>query len=765
MPTELQELQLRVGLINEASDGLGRLRDELKQLSSGSGKQAMDKFKQEQAELAKMVKDLGVTVSRGGEAMAGYIGKFGVAGAAMGAMAGTILIGLNSFKEFADKIVTLTNKAKVIGMEPAELKSLIEQYDRLGVSAGVVENSMAGLSGVIAEVNRIGSKKRMEMIEAAGAWGELMAQGIDRVEAQTTMAGRLNEIMLQAQNVYDNRLKETNGNIADATKSENDFLKLWGLDPSLKVLDNFHKVTDEEKKRLAEQEKATAAYRKVVTDLGVEWENFSDDIKTSLLSSDGVIVSSLQFMVRIIKELHELWDKPWFGEGVKTGVSAVAHAVPIVGPLLTAVDMLKGTKAAPETSADIPPHPTAPLAPLTSDAIVPAGAGAGQTFNERWPVQAPTEAHHKAVLGSLGPSWSSAKDREQVDDSLRHGDDYVKTIDANTKETKRLNENFRLLDQGQVELKGLGGLPGFDSGEGGGAAPGGGATPGSGGSGGGGGSSSGDVGPGRGGDAERNRGDVGGGGGGGTPEAGGPAQLSDQRGAGIDAQTMKDVETLGRAGDVQGLQTLFAKKGYRMSGAACGMIATKYVRDAGYKPPSGSAVATSWHKWGEKLDPNDINAAGGHPFGSMVATYWHRRYGGDKRELLRTGEQGGHVMTIVPGSYNEKTGTVDVVDQYGYHHGKRTISDLDLRFAGDEAVAAVAAKRGDVQVAKGDVGKDRATVDAADKGAGDKKVRTVNVEVNGKLTADVNAPKGSDVKVEGGGAFNKTETNRQMPLS
>jgi hypothetical protein len=47
----------------------------------------------------------------------------------------------------------------------------------------------------------------------------------------------------------------------------------------------------------------------------------------------------------------------------------------------------------------------------------------------------------------------------------------------------------------------------------------------------------------------------------------------------------------------------------------------------------------------------------------------------------------------------------------------------------------------------------------------DKSVRTVNVETGGKLTADVDAPKGTDVKVEGGGAFKNTETNRTMPLN
>jgi hypothetical protein len=213
---------------------------------------------------------------------------------------------------------------------------------------------------------------------------------------------------------------------------------------------------------------------------------------------------------------------------------------------------------------------------------------------------------------------------------------------------------------------------------------------------------------------------------------------------------MKDVEKLGRQGDVSGLQSLFAKRGYRMSGPACGIIASKYVESAGFKPAASGAIASSWHKWGEKLKPEDVNVPG-HPFGSMVGTYWHRRYGGDKNEILAPGQTGGHVMTIIPGSYDAKSGTVDVVDQYGYSHGKRSVSDLDVRFAGSEAVAAAAAKRGE----------DRSSVDAS---AGPKSVRTVKVDINGKLTADVDAPKGANVKVEGGGAFNKTEMNRTMPL-
>jgi hypothetical protein len=241
----------------------------------------------------------------------------------------------------------------------------------------------------------------------------------------------------------------------------------------------------------------------------------------------------------------------------------------------------------------------------------------------------------------------------------------------------------------------------------------------------------------------------GGGGGGGTQSAGGPAGLNDEGGKKIDADTMKQAEMLGRAGDVAGLQRLFAQKGYRMSGPACGIVASGYVKSAGFKPPPGGAIATSWHKWGEGIkDPNDINAPG-RTFGSMVGTYWHGRYGGTQGQILAPGQQGGHVMTIVPGTYDPKTGTVDMVDQYGYSHGKRSIKDIDLRFAGAEAVAAAEAAKGD-----------RSKIDkslAAQSGWPTSASANINVNLN-------NVPPGVKANADADGAFKtlKMSRNNQM---
>jgi hypothetical protein len=61
---------------------------------------------------------------------------------------------------------------------------------------------------------------------------------------------------------------------------------------------------------------------------------------------------------------------------------------------------------------------------------------------------------------------------------------------------------------------------------------------------------------------------------------------------------------------------------------------------------------------------------------------------------------------------------------------------------------------------RGDLAGDRRTVDTLARA-----VRTQKVEATGKLTANINAPKGTDVTLEGGGVFRKVEVNRQVQMA
>ena len=245
--------------------------------------------------------------------------------------------------------------------------------------------------------------------------------------------------------------------------------------------------------------------------------------------------------------------------------------------------------------------------------------------------------------------------------------------------------------------------------------------------------------------AERFSGTGGDGNTGSTAATGGPVGLNDEGGKKIDAETMREAERLGRAGDTAGVQRLFTQRGYRMTGPACGRVAAGYVKSAGFKPPTGSAIATTWHKWGVSSTGEEINSAD-RPFGSMVATYWHGRYQGKQGQILRPGETGGHVMTPVTGTYDSKTNTAVFADQYGAK--RRSLNDMDVRYAGDEAVAALRAQRGEQR-------------DKIDKGNGKSPWDSPSASVNVTIK---NAPPGVKTNAEADGAFKTLNLSRSNQL-
>lgn len=746
MPTELQELQLRVALIDEASLGVTKLRDELRQLSEGTGKRSLDRFRSEQAEFGKQIKELSELAEGGGKKLSDYVGKFGAAGAAFGGFAAALAVGLYSLKEFADRITDLANKAKVIGMDPATMQNIIEQYERLGVEASTTEKNLSGFSEAIAEINRIGSQRRMEMIQAAGAWGEVMDKGIARIQAQTSWEDKLNEVLTQAQNVYDNRLAETNGNIADANKAENDFLKLWNLDPSVKILRNLDRVTEERKKIIEQRAKLAADYRRTFTELGQEWTDLLDDIRTSALASDGTIVTGLRLAVDLVKALHELWRQPWVGTATKAAVGAGARAIPGVGTAITTIDLLKqglgGGGGAPPVAAG-----------GESESFEgrfgnwPQGGGATRLLSDEGAQPSGGKEGFSTPGFSKGWEWmrrsENIEDRRQFDQSMTQGDDYVRALNDNTAEVKRMNENFKLLDQGQVELKGLGGLPGFTTGGGGGGGFGGGAPGGGGGfggDGGGGGRPQGlmsapsapygsDAGPGTGAGAVP---------GGTVPKLGAQPPPSDGKGGVSRAYERRR----GEPGEFNYAATgVFGKAGENLT-----TVKFKNGQTAVVNKNIAERYTGFINEMIDKGYPVDVRGGGGYAMRSKRGGggLSMHSYGAALDINVAKNQMGGRTTDMPPD-------VEETAWKHGLSWGGRFGDPMHFE---PMSPAAIASKQ--KQLAE------RGIVDTASQ---DKGVRSVKVETNGTLTADVNAPKGTDVKVEGGGAFNKTETNRTMPLN
>jgi hypothetical protein len=357
---------------------------------------------------------------------------------------------------------------------------------------------------------------------------------------------------------------------------------------------------------------------------------------------------------------------------------------------------------------------------------------------------------------SKGWEWmrksENIEDRRQVDDSMRQGDDYIKFIQANTAETKRLNDNFTLLDKGEAVMKGLGGLPGFESGKSvsGGTYGGGGATSGwtsptptaPNGS---------DVGAGDGkgaGDSHPTKG-------GGTSQdpSASPVEQSNPANAqtSVPQRFVSDLTAMTLAGaKPHNIHAYMLQHGINLSEATCGQFMSSVVKEHGGVPPKNPAVASNWNTFGGvqgagySSDPNAINIA--------------------VKQGTGVGSTGSHVTSAVP--ITDEKGNITGYRGVGVNQGKQGVAGVGQY--GRDVITSIPLRIGTRpgqyqirhEIVKSRDG-DRQTIDQA---SADKQVRTVKVETGGKLTADVNAPPGSEVKVDGGGAFSKTETNRTMPL-
>ena len=84
MATEQEELRLTVTLVDNASAGLTKMREQITGLSSGQAKQSMDAFQRSQKEMGNQLKELAAVATGGTQAVIGMISKFGALGLVTG---------------------------------------------------------------------------------------------------------------------------------------------------------------------------------------------------------------------------------------------------------------------------------------------------------------------------------------------------------------------------------------------------------------------------------------------------------------------------------------------------------------------------------------------------------------------------------------------------------------------------------------------------------------------------------------------------------
>jgi uncharacterized protein (TIGR02594 family) len=313
MATEQEELRLTVTLIDNASAGLDKLRDSLKEIGGGSGgsNKHLEKFTEQNKAVTETVKKM---TGEMGEAFKSLgMLRLGFAGGA----AGLALFGFEMTKqiaavvEFADKIRALNQQARQFGISPAQLKNVTEQLQAFGISGETAVASIGAVSAKIAELQRTGSQLRLDLMRQAGHDPEAirnMEQYLDRLTHARDITEQLNIIRQGGEQVFNNARRQGYGE-QEAANRRNNFWQMQGYNAQLANAGVLEKLSEEEKKIAAERQKNAEALSNQMGQIERKWNDIVEASKQPMLENLKSVLEYIEPILDKLKLFMEWWGK------------------------------------------------------------------------------------------------------------------------------------------------------------------------------------------------------------------------------------------------------------------------------------------------------------------------------------------------------------------------------------------------------------------------------------------------------------------------
>jgi hypothetical protein len=312
MPTEQEELKLIVSFVDNASAGIAKLRQELQQASSGSSLQAFDRIRRESKEVAEVTKGLGTQIEGAFRQLGQLRAGLGAATIGMTAFGYAVIRQIQAIKDYAAGLNNIAIAAHQIGVSPGTLKNLTEQFEAVGVSANEVVASVGAIQGKIAELQRPGSQLWHDMVAGAGAAGSVAARIMDeflkRLAGARSEVDQLNMIRQAGENIYQNRLRDT-GNQQEAIAARNSFWAKLGYDARLAEIKQLQEMTAEQRKR---QEVTIEAGRQLTVEFGKVKQLFNEIVDISnkpMLENLKATLEYIEPMLVKLRDFMEWWEK------------------------------------------------------------------------------------------------------------------------------------------------------------------------------------------------------------------------------------------------------------------------------------------------------------------------------------------------------------------------------------------------------------------------------------------------------------------------
>ena len=249
MPTEQEELRLTVSLVDNASQGIAALRNQMQGLSSGQSAQAFETFRRNQREMGNQIKAITEAAIGGEKALRGYIGKFGILGLA-------VSTGIGILKEYAEGLEGINRASATLGTAGTNIKSVVDQLKAVGASDKDALREVNSFVDRSNDLLRQNSAARQEFMRHAADPAATQAF-LDAMDKAQSLEERMNLAREAAGRVFQNRLdldrqlgKSTETALQDATAARNAFLEALGMTPEVeaRLKGAFRKMSEEQQR-------------------------------------------------------------------------------------------------------------------------------------------------------------------------------------------------------------------------------------------------------------------------------------------------------------------------------------------------------------------------------------------------------------------------------------------------------------------------------------------------------------------------------------
>jgi hypothetical protein len=144
--SEFEELKLVVSLSDHASAGINNYQKSIASFSSGQSATQVESFKRQNSLIGTLLKSTGLEAGKTAEAFGELAARYVTGGATIAAFAGSVFASMTMVSAAAKQIAGQARELEKFGVDYAEGKNIIEQYEQVGMTAAeATQNIQAGV--------------------------------------------------------------------------------------------------------------------------------------------------------------------------------------------------------------------------------------------------------------------------------------------------------------------------------------------------------------------------------------------------------------------------------------------------------------------------------------------------------------------------------------------------------------------------------------------------------------------------------------------